>query len=169
MHFFVSDLFQNKHFSFQSHVLGCSWPLKLPGKIEAIEHAGCLVKENYYSLNHWLVLAIAFKRQVKNMQRGLLLALLTTFSLGFAQKSSKDSILYGLGFTQTISEDSLPFGLVGKMTRHLLLAPLANHFSLATAPFGSGFTHTSSKRLHFHLGCTCRSSKNSLYFGSGYI
>ena len=167
MYYFVSDLFQNKQFSFQSHSLGCSWPLQSPGGTEVKESVGFLVEEKLHSRNHQLVVAIAFERQVTKMQRGLLLALLATFSLGFTQKNSEDSVLHGLGYTQTISEDSLPFGLVEKMLRRLLLAPLANRFSLATVPFGSGFTH--SKRLRFHLGFTRRSSTNSLYFGSGYI
>ena len=154
MHYFVSDLFQNKHFSFQSHSLGCSWLLQIPDGNQALENVRFLDKENFHFGNHWLVFTIAFESQVKKTQRDLLLTFLAIFGLEFVQNSFEDSSLHGLGFTQTISEDSLPFDLVKKMRRRLLQAPLANRFSLATVPFGSVSTHTSSKRLCFHLGIT---------------
>ena len=49
VHYFVSNFGQNTHVSFLSHLLGCSWPLQLPGGTEAIENVGFLVEENYYS------------------------------------------------------------------------------------------------------------------------
>ena len=50
--YFVIDFGQNKHFSLQSHSLGCSWPLQLPGGKEAIENVKFLVEELLYSRNH---------------------------------------------------------------------------------------------------------------------
>ena len=96
-HYLVSDFGQNKQFSFTSPLLGYSWSLELPLKTEAIENGGFLVAEYLSAQNHSLVFAIAFERQNKKMQRGLILAALATC---------------GLGFTQTISKDSLPFGLI---------------------------------------------------------
>ena len=59
--YFVIDFGQNKDFSFLSLLLGCSWPLQLPGGKEAIEDVGFLVEEKLYSQNHQLVVAITFK------------------------------------------------------------------------------------------------------------